>query len=501
MPSENGADTPPHPLLARLYALLPALRQTAWDLPKTRVIFLTFLALFTLAYGYVCALQIGQVNQNRASSDQQAGLELARESRGDLLPGRTNGVANPLWPWLAGKTVVSAEPDEDAAAFLKGKWLNTGLTLAFCVGLGLWAAWKLPLLPAMSLTALCGFGAMAQRAPFFQPEPLFYIFFFLSTAVGAAILIRNTLPRYAIFGALCGLCYLAKASITPFLGIVLALASAAAILCLWPRLLFFWPALPKAMAEGGFSWKRHWIGLVACLAAFGIIILPRAVYSQREFGDPLHSFPKYWMWQDDFETESTNFMIHWEELRDDAKSGGQPLPSAGVYLKEHGIDHFKERLIAGSTNAFRNFAHPEKRPPWAKKSKKPKPWEHVLQYRGYYLGALTLWAAVLGISVLAQRPRLGQGIPQAPVLLALGLGSFVAYTLAYGLYEVIGKGDRFMLSLYVPVVVGLIFAERRFLRELPGRWPWFTSGLIHLAIVWAICARLGEVTRFPFFKD
>ena len=484
----------------------PWLALPAWSSPRPRLVFLAFLALFSLAYGYLCALQIGQINQNRASSDQQHNLELARESRGDLLPYRTSGVVNPLWPWLAGKTVVSADAEADAAAFLQGKWLNTGLTLAFCIGLGLWACRRLPLFPSCTLVALGGLGALAQRAPFFQPEPLFYVLFFLCTVLGAALLVRNTLPRYALFGAFCGLCYLAKASVTPFLGIVLALTSAAAILCLWPRLLFFWPSLPRAWAEQGFSWKRHWLGLGLVLGAFALVILPRGIYSQQHFGSPLHSFPKYWMWQDDFETESTAFMLNFAELRDAAKAGGKPLPSAGGYIKAHGWPYFQDRLVSGSRNALSNFLQPEDRPPWAKQSKKPKPWKHILRYRGYYLGVLGIWTLALGAATLAQRVRKPladpqPAIPQAPGLILLGAGSFVAFTLAYGLYEVIGKGDRFMLSLYLPIVAAFIFAERRLLRDLPGRWPALGSALVHVCLLWAVCSRLGEITRFPFFRD
>lgn len=523
MSSENGSVVEPSTpnLKARLLALRePWLVLPAWESQRPRLVFLAFLALFAMAFGYVCALQIGQVNQNRASSDQQNNIELARDSRGDLLPGRTDGVVNPLWPWLAGKTVVTVSADDDARAFLHGKWLNVGLSLVFCVGLGLWACRRLPLLPSVSLVGLSGLGAMAQRAPFFQPEPLFYMLFFGCTVLGAALLIRNTLPRYAIFGALCGLCYLAKASITPFLGIVLALSSGIAILCLWPRMLFFWPRLPRYLAEQGFDWKRHWIGLGLVLAGFTIVIAPRAIYSQKHFGSPLHSFPKYWMWQDDFETESTAFMLEYPKLAKAAKAGGEPLPSAGVYLKKHGWPHFQTRLVEGSTNALRNFLLPEYRPtrdprsgvmspipgPWEKQPKKPKPWKHILRYRGYYLGTLAVWTLALGLAFAAQRLRKSvktAPIPQAPGLILLGVGSFIAFTLAYGLYEVIGKGDRFMLSLWVPVVAALIFAERRLVKGLSGQGIWASlgSGLVHLCLIWALCARLGEITRFPYFRD
>lgn len=478
--------------------------QPVWAGERPRLVFLAFLLLLAVVYGYVCALQISQSNQNRADSDQQNNIRLARESRGDWLPYRTDGVVNPLWPWLAGKTVVSANPDEDSQAFRQGKWLNCALGLALVVGLGLWAGGRLPLLPAMTLVSLCAFGAMAQRGPFFQPEPLFYIFFFLCVWAGGALFLRNSLGRYALFGALCGLCYLAKASVTPFLGIALGLATVAAVLCMAPRVLFFWPGLGRQLAENGFSWRRHWAGLALCLGVFALMLLPRGIYSQREFGAALHSFPKYWIWQDDFGKESTSFMLNWNQHRETAESGGEPLPSAGGYIRKHGLPYLWERLEKGSTNALVNFLQPEDRPPWAKQSKKPKPWKHVLTYRGYYLGVLALWLVVLGGWVLATRqgPRvLGREVPAATLLVLLAVGSFVAFTLAYGLYEVIGKGDRFMLSLYMPLALALVLGERGLLTRWRGAlWPHLVGGAVHLALLWALCQRLGDVSRFPYFR-
>ncbi|MFQ3578012.1 MAG: hypothetical protein SNJ52_03255, partial [Verrucomicrobiia bacterium] len=171
------------------------------------LILLCFIAL----YFHLAAILIQTTNLDRRASDQKANMELAALARGDVVPMRTNAVSNGLWPWVS--TLVWDEDEE--RFFERGKWLNviisaTGLLLA-----GLVAGFFLPFLSACNFVFLTGLGALLPRAVYFQPEPLYYLFFLGACVLGARLFFRNTLGTHALFGACVGLAYLAKPGVEP----------------------------------------------------------------------------------------------------------------------------------------------------------------------------------------------------------------------------------------------------------------------------------------------
>jgi hypothetical protein len=83
------------------------------------------------------------------------------------------------------------------------------------------------------------------------------------------------------------------------------------------------------------------------------------------------------------------------------------------------------------------------------------------------------------------------------------LASCLGYGLVYGWYTPIGRGDRFMLSLYLPLAFSFAWAAESTMNlvKMRGgpRWmEWVYSGLLwtlNAAVVW----RLVEVLRLPVF--
>ncbi len=189
-----------------------------------------FLVLFAGLYFYIGTHLVGQTNPNRLKHDQQNNIEHAKIAASHMTPDRdlgfakslwrmfphyTDGVVNPLWPWVAARGHDREMSDEQF--YVRGKWINIFITAGFCVLLAMVASRYFSLGATINLVLLIGFGAMLPRSPYFQPEPLYYIFFFLSWLCCLALLKKNSIWRYCLLGILAGLAYLAKTSVQPLL--------------------------------------------------------------------------------------------------------------------------------------------------------------------------------------------------------------------------------------------------------------------------------------------
>jgi hypothetical protein len=79
-------------------------------------------------------------------------------------------------------------------------------------------------------------------------------------------------------------------------------------------------------------------------------------------------------------------------------------------------------------------------------------------------------------------------------------GTFAAFALLYGWYTPIGRGDRFMLSLWVPLVFTLMAWSERAVQPLrPGRLRWSYHGC-QLLLLGFLLWRLADLVRAPFFE-
>ena len=436
------------------------------------------------------AITIRHSNQDPVASDQGAEMWLAATARGDLFPQRTDGVRHPLWSWIA----RSVYTEDQTAFFVRGKWLNTVLCVIFLAGLGLGVARWLDPLATANLLLLSSLGVLLVRGTYFQPEPLYYILFFLASVLAWRILQGVPLWLYAAFGILCGLAFLSKPSLLPFL-IVFCLA-----FCLRAFL---------GRRRGDTEWciPRNIAGMVLAFAICAVMLLPLAFFSEKYFGAPLFNYTKYWMWMDDFMTEAWPFQdrypgrVQLEQLPEEEK------PSPRLYFKKHGVDDALKRLGSGTWEVFSRFFFPEPKLRWSGifwRSPEKK-WEQPLAHRGVYLILLAALCALLvatsgsAFTQLLKHPGMIAG-----VFFAVALG--VIYLLLYGWYWPIGRGDRFMGSLWIPSVFALTwsaFELRRWAEKPFGDIAYLIVHavmLISLAwqvvgILWRFSAGIYLVTR------
>ena len=141
-------------------------------------------------------------------------------------------------------------------------------------------------------------------------------------------------------------------------------------------------------------------------------------------------------------------------------------------------------------------------------SKGPKPWKGLLELRGVYLGwlALVLGGLLIGLRFATQpATNAAQRLhPESFIHVLFVLGAFTGYALAYGWYTPIGRGDRFMLSLYAPLALSLVWACESLMRRARRRQAGKAFIVVYHCTQWllitAIAWRLIEILQFPQFK-
>ncbi len=530
-------------------------RRELWKSAAFRwLIFAQLLGLFFMAYVKLGGMLISQTNQtdrDLLSGDQSRFIALAVQTQEDLkpdfrkgfttplhnmFPHRTDGVLQPLWPWMAawlvdGHHQVSEAgqiSDDDRKLFNQGRYCLVFLTCGFMLMLGIAAARIFSLPAALNLLLLGGMGALLPRAVFFQADPLYYLFFFLTWVACVSALGHNSLWIYGLIGALSGLAYMTDASVHLLLAVFIIVSS---LRCVWE----FISARRRGYRIGGgnlWHWRNHFVGLVMLMAAHFMTIGPRMTEAYEKFGNMFHSYPAYWMWMDS-PKQSQDWMDQHrtreqlsalrkglgytadEALRETAGDVHQRLavdrPSMMNYWRTHSGDEIWERLRNGSASLATEFLWPSQTPR-ASNGAPQAPWQGLLEWRGLYLGWLlfTLMALlILLLSAAPQAEHVGHVVFRhgTVMVICFVIMAAVAYTAVYGWYSSIspGNAERFMLSLYLPLVFSFIWGAETIIRRLRRRQshPWIMRG--YLLSQWllsaAICWRIIEIVRFPYFQN
>ncbi len=416
-------------------------------------------------------------------------------------PHRTDGVVAPLWPWVAARLSTPGHPyretevvPQDEVLFAKGKGANLALALLFLGALGLAMARSFGIAATTAVLLLGGLGALVPRAVYFQPEPLYYLFFFLTWVCAIKLLLKNDVWMHALLGLVGGLAYLAKTSVEPLLLGWFVVAG----------LRFCREGLRRGEFAEERSWtcRQHLIGLLVFAFAWLAVTGPRYAAAEERWGEYRFSYPAAWMWMDDFQDGFAWMGQHPNRAALEAIPG-QERPSAARYLRTHSVEQAKDRLFNGTREKVTQFLAPK--PVKPKKDGSFAGWKVLLEQRGLYLGGLAAVISGAALLVWSRRRAVdhwGLALPSGAWAVALFTGgSAVGYALLYGWYEPIGRGDRFMLSLYLPLVFCLVWGSERLMdlaamRRAPRWTAWLYQSclwLLNAAVVW----RLVEVLRLP----
>ncbi|MDB6120692.1 MAG: hypothetical protein JWO08_4473, partial [Verrucomicrobiaceae bacterium] len=181
-------------------------------------------------------------------------------------------------------------------------------------------------------------------------------------------------------------------------------------------------------------------------------------------------------------------------------------PSFKTYATTHTNEQMLNRLVDGTKAKVMELVWPSQT---LINKKNPKPWKGVLEWRGLYLGWLALILIGLMFAMRFATPRPAHAAqrlhPETAAQSLFVIMSVVGFSLAYGWYTPIGRGDRFMLSLYAPIVLSLVWACESLLRRADRRgaspWLWRGYGIAQCVLIAAVSWRLVEILRFPQFRS
>lgn len=473
------------------------------------------LALFGWFYFFLANILIESTNQDINASDQKHGINRSvltaqseRAGLTDWWPHETDGIVAPLWPQVAGTFVADDHPvstnvvtSEDEVLFKKGKWFNVIFAFCFLCVLTLGTAWMLPnsTLACVNLMLIAGLGAALPRAVYFHPEPIYYALFTGAWISCLLALLGNRWWPYFAAGAFAGLAYLTKTSIQPML-----IAFAAISLF---RICFGLLGIGRNELNP-FSLVKCVGGFVVIIAIFVAIIMPRLEFSQKKFGDRFHTYPGYWMWMDDFESGFTWMQEHPNRTTLSSIPDSEK-PSAFNYWRSHSWDDISTRATTGWRKAIQRSLFPIRKKQWGWEPRAE--WKHLLPGRGWYL--LSLLGIFMGSALVAKRfgiPRASDGqrfIPRATSGDRFLAAVFVAvlttgYSFAYGWYEAIGGGERFILALVCPLAFSLVWGAEAMMRHLS---PFSRLRLVyigaHVAILGFLLFRIANLLLHPEFWE
>lgn len=443
------------------------------------IVFLGTLVLYAWAYSYLGAVLILGKNTDRSGSTQAAFIDAVYRSASvgaererpsilgeftSLLPQYTDGMVDPLFPWLL-RSHSAQPPDE---VFEAGKWMNFIVSGCLLLGFALAAARAFSFSGAMAVVLMGGFGVILERSAYFSPDAIYYLLVVLTWLCALSLIRQNHLWLYGAFGILLGLSYLAKPFIWPIaLGFLLVSVVRS-----------FWIAFRtrKDRQDAGiWSPSNQLVGFAMTIAAFLLVTGPRLSYAAANFGDPLHSYQKYFIWLDS-PTEAAIFQQqHPGKNELNAIPPGEK-PGVVRYVKANGISSLIERGTEGALAQVKSSVLG--RGGW------------ILVYGAFVfvvIAGIHRWAA------MHQSDEIWQVRGTSARWMLLFLGIVIAITLFYS-----GVGNRVIphsamtTSLFLPILVTFIWISERYRRQLQrSQFARLVNGvyvvLMAGAILWITC--------------
>lgn len=423
--------------------------------PVLWVAFLSVLVLYAWAYSYLGAILILETNTVRTEQPQAGFIDAVYQSapiRSGLNPGEssissaftrafpqyTDGIVDPLFPWLMRGS--STEPPD--VVFERGKWMNFILSGSLLILFSLAAAKAFSFSGAAAILLMGGFGIILERSAYFSPDALYYLLLVLTWLCALSLIRQNSLWLYGVFGLLLGLSYLAKPLVWP---IVLGFVVVSILRSLWSAVA----SRKNRGSDGLWSSANQLVGFAMMIAAFLLVTGPRLSYANTAFGDPFHSYQKYFVW---FDTPG-------EAMRFQQENPGSAELSALTLGERPGLIRFVKENGWGSLGR--------------------RSWEGALaQVKSSVLGR-SGWILIYGFFVFVviaglhrwavthqnEQVWLVRGT-SAPWML-LFLGTVVGVTLFYtGVGNPVIPYNAMTTSLFLPILVTFIWISERYRRQM-----------------------------------
>jgi hypothetical protein len=419
-------------------------------------------------------------NVDPEAYDQGAYVRVAEQNRSAWWPTVTDGIRNPLFPWLLAKIGGSGND----SMFADGLRLNVRLGAILVVLLGCWAGRRVAILPALMFVTIAS-AIVLPVSTYVGTEVLFYGLFFAAWMLAFALYERLTLLRCVLFGATLGLAYLAKPGVTLLTGSFIAVG------------LTLWLGARRTGEALGWAGMRPLLGAALATLVFAATILPRALNSWGQFRDPLQNTAARCFWAEDWNACYPILGLLNPRLIE--RVPDEERPSAGRYIARHGWSGMWNRLARGIAVQADNVFSPDQKSIWfGRKPSEKRPVRRLFPYRGFFL--LPPAALAIGLWIAAGR-RFGEEIVHsaAPWQTSFALLLVGASFAAFSWYSVIAPGARFIVALYLPVLASLMLAAEALRRRLAARWSDGVAGGMWLLMFAAIATHLVVIATHPYF--
>jgi hypothetical protein len=395
--------------------------------------------IFVILYWYGANQQL--TLNPRHDSDQGAtmGIAIKMVEQNYSYDGDRNRM--PLYPFLQSLFYHTSMTEE---TFMEqGIWTNMVLSLVILAGLFLIFIRNFPLLHSINLILITAFFVFVFKAPFFQPELLFYFLFFCAFVLMSTMLIRPTWKLGIITGVIIGLSHLTKASVLPALGLFLMCFALKETYGLW----IGWKT--KVLAnhqERKVIVSRLASGALVPLC-FIVVVFPYISKSKSVYGSYFYNVNStFYLWYDSW-NQAKQGTAQYGDRYGWPNMPPEDIPSPAKYLREHTPEQMWSRVTSGAQETIHRA---------------------VTAY-GYFNYVIIY--SLFGLVAIAFAFRQSLVEARRHIFLVLFvLSLFASYFVLYAWFVPIGSGPRFFLALFLPFLFSVSVVLVRFTPNIPVRW-------------------------------
>ena len=387
-----------------------------------KIIPFIFLALLIFVFYYSAEQQAIFQNTSSQLTDQQAYILFMR----NLVENDyryTDGSRAPLY--MLFQSLFHSQNDTDQMIFEQGKQVNIVLSilLLICIYYFSRKYIKPPLsiyfilIPAITIFAL--------KAPYFQPELLYYTLFFFCFVLMLEMLHQPNWITAVLLGLATGLAQLTKASILVALVLFVIFYAAKT----------FYTSIKEKSPPG-----KKWAFLLICVTIFALVIYPDAKLHKEKYGHWFYNVnTTFYIWYDSWDevvagTRAFKDREGWPQLPD------EEIPSPIKYLQDHSPGQIAFRLAKGIATI---------------------PYRHCWQSYGHCKYVVLIGGFAL-YGIWLNKEKFWDIIKSNKFMAAFLVSIFGSYYLLVSWYAPIASGERQALPLFLPFLFSLTMLAQNF---------------------------------------
>jgi len=399
---------------------------------KRNLAFVLPLALIVALFVWGANQQAERVNTDMGSTDQSAYMNFAKRiaQAQFLYSGDRNRM--PLYPALMSLFYKDGMSDQEF--FERGKKLGIAIGLFGSVVAFFVLSRVSKPVDALTGTLVTMFTVFAYKSPYFQAEVLFYTINFLLFYLLLSFVQQPGIRLAALAGLMGGIGHLTKASVLPAVLLAALLVLARGAVGLWRR--HYGADTPVIQASHSRFVLNHLCSVTILIGCFLFIIFPYILQSKSRYGHYFYNVNStFYMWYDSWAEAKQGTRAHGDRIGWPHMPAEQ-IPSFTKYVREHSLNEILGRFTRG----FRDL------------------WNTVTGSYGY--AEFLVMYAIAFLLLIAQNKVLCFGMLRQvhPSVILFVLGYFLGYTSLYAWYIPIAVGNRFVLSIFLPAMLMVVYA-------------------------------------------